>query len=97
MKEIDFRAAMLLECLGEPIRFQIVRHLQKGPKTVGELARLTKRHQTTISQHLAVLRNLQVARYHNRGRFTFYELKLKHVPQLLDCAIQCARTPPPSS
>jgi len=92
MREIDFRGAMLLECVGEPVRFHILRHLQAGPKAVGELARLTKRHQVTISQHLAVLRNLQVVRYRNRGRFTFYELKMRRVAQLLDMAVQCART-----
>ncbi len=87
MKESDFRASMLLECLGEPIRFQIVRHLQHGPKTVSALARFTKRHQATISQHLAILRNMQVVRYRNRGRFAFYELKLKQVVRLLDTAV----------
>ena len=30
MKEKEFRATVLLECLGEPIRFQILRNLQTG-------------------------------------------------------------------
>ena len=91
MKEIEFRAAMVLECLGEPIRFQIVRYLHEGPKTVSELARLTKRHQTTVSQHLATLRGLNLVRYRNRGQFAFYELKLKHCLQILNLAVECAR------
>ena len=86
MKETDFRASMLLECLGEPIRFQIIRYLQEAPRTVSELARRTKRHQATISQHLAVLRQLQIVRYRNHGRFAFYEIKLKGVSRLLDMA-----------
>ena len=48
MKENEYRAAMLLECLGEPVRFQILRHLEDGPKTVSHLARLTHRHPTTV-------------------------------------------------
>jgi DNA-binding transcriptional ArsR family regulator len=91
MKEIDFRAAMLLESLGEPVRFQILRHLQDGPKAVVELARLTKRHQVTVCHHLAALRALHVVRYRNRGKFTFYELKLKQVTQILDAAVRCAQ------
>lgn len=90
MKEIEFRAAMLLECLGEPVRFQILRHLEDGPKTVSQLARLTHRRPTTVCHHLAVLRNLHVTRYHNRGRFTFYELKVREISDILRLAIRNA-------
>ena len=92
MKEIDFRAGMLLESVGEPIRFQIIRHLQSGPKPVHELARLTKRHQATVCQHLAVLRNMQIVRYRNHGSSTFYEIKLKRISHLLDLAVKCAHS-----
>ena len=91
MNEIDFRAAALLECLGEPIRYLILRHLQRGFKTVSDLAHLTKRNQATICQHLAILRHQNLVRYHNRGRYTFYELKLKQVIQLLDLARRCTQ------
>lgn len=90
MHEIEFRAAVLLENLGEPIRFQIIRHLQNGPKAVSELCRLTKRHPATVCQHLATLRHLHLVRYRNRGRFTFYELKHKRLSQILELAIKCA-------
>jgi len=91
MKEIEYRAGLLLERLGEPVRFQILRFLQDGPKNVSELARLTHRHPVTVSGHLAILRDLHVVRYRNRGLFTFYELKLKQTPQIMDLAVQCAK------
>lgn len=91
MKEIEYRAGMLLEAVGEPVRFQILRHLHRGPRSVGELARLTKRHQVTVCHHLAVLRTNQLVRYRNRGTFTFYELKVPRILQLLELAIQCAQ------
>ena len=91
MKEIEYRAAMLLECLGEPVRFQIVRHLQDGPRPVRELSRLTKRHQATVCQHLAALRGLHVVRYRNRGKFTYYELKSKRITEILELAIRSAQ------
>jgi len=90
MNETQFRAAVLLENLGEPIRFQIISHLQNGPRTVSELCRLTKRHPATVCQHLAVLRHLNAVRYRNCGRFTFYELKQKRLPQILELAMKCA-------
>ena len=91
MKEIEYRAAMVLECLGEPIRFQIIRHLQDSPRGVTELARLTKRHKTTICQHLAVLRNLNIVRYRNSSRLTIYRIKNRDAHALLDLAVRCAR------
>lgn len=95
MKETEFRAAVLLESIGEPIRFQILRHLQKGAKSVTELCRLTKRHPATVSQHLAVLRHLHLVQYRNRGRFTFYEIKQKRLSQILETAIRCTEEPFP--
>lgn len=90
MKEREYRAAVLLECLGEPTRFQVLRHLEKGPHSVTSLARLTKRHTTTVCRHLAVLRHLNVVRYHNRGVNTFYELKHPEVAGLLRAALALA-------
>lgn len=91
MKEIDFRTVMILECLGEPIRYQIIRQLQKGPKAVHELASLTKRHQATICEHLRVLRDLHLVRYRNRGIFTIYELKLRATISILNLARTAAK------
>ncbi len=90
MKEIEFRAAILLECLGEPIRFQILRHLEAGPMTVSHLARLTHRHIATVSHHLAVLRSMHIVRYRNQGRSAFYELKVRVVTDILMLAIRGA-------
>jgi ArsR family transcriptional regulator, lead/cadmium/zinc/bismuth-responsive transcriptional repressor len=91
MKEIEYRAATLLECMGEPVRFQILRHLQNGPKAVCELARLTKRHQTTICHHLSTLRSAHLVRYRNHNQFTFYELKPARATQLIELAVRCAQ------
>ncbi len=90
MKEREYRAAVVLENLGEPTRFQIIRLLHAGPKAVIELSRLTGRDPATVCQHLATLRHLHLVRYRNRGRYTFYELKQKRVPQILELAIKCA-------
>jgi DNA-binding transcriptional ArsR family regulator len=90
MKEQEYRAAVVLENLGEPTRFQILRILDQRPRAVIELARLTGRDPATVCQHLATLRHLHLVRYRNRGRYTFYELKQKRVPQILELAIKCA-------
>lgn len=91
MDEIEFRTTMLLECLGEPVRYQIFRVLQGGPKAVCDLARLTKRHPTTICQHLKILRDHHLVRYRNRGIYTVYDIKLTQAGALLDVAMGCAK------
>lgn len=91
MHETDFLASMILECVGEPIRFQIVRLLQEKPRTGVELTRLLKRSHPTISHHLAVLRSNHLVRYRNRGILTFYELKTGSITRVLDSGVLCAR------
>lgn len=97
MKEKDFRAAVILERIGEPIRFQILQYLQQRPRTVSELARHTHRHQTTVSQHLAILRDLHLVRYRNQGHFAFYEIKAKEISEILTRAISLSANSAKSS
>lgn len=90
MREREYRAAMLLECLGEPNRFQILRWLESRPRGVSELARLMKRSLPTVCHHLAVLRMMHLVRFRNRGVNTFYELKAPVVLDLLRAAVDIA-------
>lgn len=48
--------AELCHSMSHPARQQILHILFDGPKTVGEIAVLTQLGQSTISRHLAVLR-----------------------------------------
>lgn len=50
-------AAAALKALGEPRRVEILRLLQAGPRSVGEIAAEIDVTQQAASQHLAVLSN----------------------------------------
>lgn len=90
MREKHYRASRLMRELGVPIRYQIVKMLEKGPKTVGQLAQLLDPHPTTISHHLHILRAVDVVRYETKGRNAVYWLKAELVPALLAVAERCA-------
>ena len=90
MKEKDYRASRLMRELGVPIRYQIVKLLEEGPKTVGQLAQLLDRHPATISHHLHILRAVDVVRYETKGRNAVYWLKAELVPALIAVAERCA-------
>ena len=76
--------------IGVPIRYQIVKLLEEGPKTVAEIASHLDRTSTTVSHHLHILRAVDVVRYETSGRNSVYRLKATLVPALLVLAERCA-------
>lgn len=58
----------------EPTRTQIVRALERGPLSVGELANILGRSKSATSQHLRVLRDGGVVSARRRGRVVMYSL-----------------------
>ena len=89
MKENEYQASRLLRELGVPIRYQIAKLLEEGPKTVGQISDALDRSRTTISHHLHILRAVDVVRYEPRGRTLVYRLKATLVPGLLALAERC--------
>lgn len=60
--------AALLSALGDPTRLAILLHLRGGEHKVGELAEHLGLAQSTISQHLALLRSTGLISSHTHGR-----------------------------
>ncbi|WP_194784780.1 ArsR/SmtB family transcription factor [Actinomyces haliotis] len=60
--------AAVLAALGDPTRLAIVSHLRGGEHRVGELAAHLGLAQSTVSQHLAVLRGAGLISTHTHGR-----------------------------
>ncbi|AYD89458.1 ArsR family transcriptional regulator [Actinomyces sp. 2119] len=60
--------AVLLSTLGDPTRLAILSHLRGGEHRVGELAQHLGLAQSTVSQHLAVLRAAGLISTHTHGR-----------------------------
>lgn len=78
MEEKRYRESRLCRLLGNPIVYQVVLLLdENGPLTPSKLAEVIGRRISTVSIHLAKLRNADVVRYDTAGKETRYWLKHK--------------------
>ncbi|MFC3503683.1 ArsR/SmtB family transcription factor [Micromonospora krabiensis] len=74
-------AASLFRSLGDPTRLAIVRRLASGEARVVDLTGELGLAQSTVSKHLACLRDCGLVDYRVEGRQSFYTLTR---PELLD-------------
>jgi DNA-binding transcriptional ArsR family regulator len=74
-------AVALFRSLGDPARLAIVLRLAEGEARVVDLTRGLGLAQSTVSQHLACLRDCRLVDYRAEGRQSFYSLS--H-PELID-------------
>lgn len=80
-------AADLFKTLGNPSRLHLLRIVQQGPATVGELGAATGLSQPLTSQHLRSLRLAGLVSANREGRRVVYELADAHVGHVLDDAL----------
>jgi ArsR family transcriptional regulator, cadmium/lead-responsive transcriptional repressor len=74
-------AAALFRSLGDPARLVIVRRLAAGPARVTDLTAVVGLAQSTVSKHLACLRDCGLVTVRAAGRASVYSLAQ---PALLD-------------
>ena len=74
-------AVALFRSLGDPARLAIVRRLAQGEARVVDLTRQLGLAQSTVSKHLACLRDCRLIDYRTAGRQSFYALTR---PELID-------------
>ncbi len=74
-------AVALFRSLGDPARLAIVARLAEGEARVVDLTRALGLAQSTVSKHLACLRDCGLVDYRAEGRQSFYALSR---PELLD-------------
>jgi len=65
-------ASDLLKALANPNRLKILCHLIEGEKSVGQIATLIGIRETTVSQHLALLRKDRLVSARRAGQTVFY-------------------------
>lgn len=70
----DRQARKLLASLCDPTRLTIVRALQKTPLAASDLAQVLGRTRSATSQHLRVLREVEVVVAERRGNVIRYRL-----------------------
>jgi ArsR family transcriptional regulator, cadmium/lead-responsive transcriptional repressor len=74
-------AAALFRSLGDPVRLAIVQRLAQGEARVVDLTAVLGLAQSTVSKHLACLRDCRLVDYRAEGRQSFYAIAR---PELLD-------------
>lgn len=77
------RASALLRIIGSKWRLLVVCQLVTGEKTVGELERVTGLRQSALSQHLMVLRHLDLVNTRRVAQNIYYSLNSAIVTDLL--------------
>ena len=78
LREVE-RLSDQLSALAEPHRLMILRHLRRGRRTVGFLARACGMTQPLTSHHLAVLLEAGLVTRERRGSFTCYAADSRRV------------------
>lgn len=77
--------AKIFKALGHPSRLLMLDSLRAGEKCVCELRDLVGDDMSTISRHLAVLREAGVVGSEKRGTSIYYRLKLGCLGNFLEC------------
>ena len=80
MKEAKHRAIRLHRVLANPLRTRILDELALGPRTPGQLARLTHRLLPAVSRALSLLALADLVEHRTVGHAVLY--RLKHPPVL---------------
>ena len=78
-------AAKVFKALGHPARLTMVRELTGGEKCVCDLVTAVGLGWSTVSRHLAVLREAEVVADEKCGQQVIYRLVLPCVGRFLDC------------
>ena len=76
--------AEICKTLSNPIRLEILSNLRDGKKSVNEIASLTVVRQSTVSQHLAVLRQRGVVSTKREGINVYYDVANPKITRACD-------------
>ena len=80
--ELVDRLSQDLAALAEPHRLLVLRHLRRGPRTLGFLAKAIDVPQPLASHHLAVLLEAGLVHRRRTGRFSCYSADPERVREL---------------
>lgn len=87
--------ARVLKAMGHPSRLAMLDALASGEKCVGELQALVGSDLSTVSRHLAVLKNAGILEDRKQGANVLYSLRVPCVLNFFTCVdAVLAATPP---
>lgn len=79
------RRARVLKAMGHPNRLAILDAIANGEKCVGELQAVVGSDLSTVSRHLAVLKNAGILDDRKQGLQVFYSLRVPCVLNFFEC------------
>jgi len=88
------RSAAIAHALSHPVRVEIISLLSEAELTVGEMTERLARPQANISQHLALLREVNLVEATRDGMSVNYKLSSSAVTTLLELLNQLAEQIP---
>lgn len=77
--------AKIIKAMAHPTRLFIVEELAKKPRCVMDLTTLIEADMSTVSKHLAVLKNAGIIKDEKLGTQVFYSLKVPCVLNFFGC------------
>jgi len=78
--------AKIIKALAHPARLLIVDELaERGERCVCELTEVVGSDMSTVSRHLAQLKEAGIIEDEKRGKMIFYRLRVKCLPSFFDC------------
>ena len=80
---VSTRKIDLLKTIAHPVRIMILEELIKGVKCVSDLGKFLDIRQSNVSQHLSLLRRIEIIDYYMDGKLRCYFLRDPLIPDLL--------------
>ena len=84
--------AQVLKAMAHPSRLFIVDELAKGERCVCELTAMIGADMSTVSKHLAVLKNAGIIADEKRGAMVYYRLRARCLQSLFACVESMLQT-----
>jgi DNA-binding transcriptional ArsR family regulator len=92
MKREEFQArARIMKALASPVRLMIVDELSRGERCVCELQPLFPMNKSTLSRHVAALKNVGIVSERREGVRCFLKLQTPCILNVFDCAMGVIR------
>ena len=79
------RQAKIAKAVAHPLRIAVIDFLQDGEKCVCELRELVGSDMSTVSKHLAVLRDAGIVEDRRDGQNIYYRLRVPCILRFFDC------------
>lgn len=79
------RSVAIFKALSHPLRLEVVRRLGHGEECACKIAQWFDSDRTTVSKHLAVLKDAGVLKDRREGQWIFYSVALCCVLDMVEC------------